>query len=146
MSGNRVTVSHLLRKQLNLLEFPLRGQVIIIDNRTSCEGAPGPCKTAVDFVLELVQYETLCPDNLLRFTPSDHATIEWTAPVVRKLSGLSEALSGSHSPGASMGLGKTFVQYALSMHPSQLPAAYITCNFTVRIDFAATAILFIKKL
>jgi hypothetical protein len=131
MSGNLVTVSHLLLRQLHLLSFPLTGQVIIQDNRTSCDGAPGPCQATVYFSLELVQYATPCPSDLLRFTPSGHAVVEWTAPVVRKLSGASLTLTGSLAPGDNLAIGKTLVNYQMSSDPSQHPATYVTCNFTV---------------
>ncbi len=132
MIDNRVTVSHLLLRSLNLLEFPLAGHVTIEDNRTSCDDRPGPCQAIVYFVLELVQYEIPCPDNILRFSSSKNAAVEWIAPVVRKLSGLSTTLSGTYKPGDSMALGKTIVKYDFPLHVSQAPTTYITCNFTVR--------------
>jgi hypothetical protein len=131
MTGSQVTLSHLMLSKLNSLQFPLAGLVNISDNRTTCDGAPGPCQATVYFTLELVQFETPCPSELLRFTPSEHAVVEWTAPVVRKLSGASVTMRGSFDPGDSMALGKTLIEYELTMHPSQLPATYITCNFTV---------------
>jgi hypothetical protein len=136
MVGNQVTVSHLLLKNLNLLQFPLVGQVTIRDNRTTCGSAPGPCQVTVDFTFELVQYETPCPGDLRRFTSAQHTAVDWTVPVVRKPSGLSESLIGSYEPGAHMTLGTTLVEYAHAMHPSQLPGAHITCNFSVCGSYA----------
>ncbi len=131
MTGSQVTLSHLMLSKLNSLQFPLTGQVNVSDNRTTCDGAPGQCQATVYFTLELVQFAVPCPSNLLRFTPSEHAVVEWTVPVVRMLSGASVTMRGSFDPGDNMALGKTLVEYALTMHPSQLPATYITCNFTV---------------
>ncbi len=131
MTGNEVKISHILSKHLLLLEFPIKGKVMIEGSRTSCDGFTGSCAAAVDFSLEFVQYEVPCPNNLLRFTASQHATVEWTAPIVRKFSGQSLSLSGSYNPGANMTLGTTLVLYGLQMHTSQIPATHITCQFKV---------------
>jgi hypothetical protein len=139
MRDSEATVSHLLLRQLHLLSFPLTGQVTIKDNRTSCEGAPGPCQATVYFSFELVQFATPCPSDLLRFTPSEHTVVEWTAPVVRKLSGGSVTLTGSLAPGDNLAIGTTLINYQMSPHPSQHPATYITCNFTVRLTHVPCA-------
>jgi hypothetical protein len=148
MVGNEVKVSNLLRQHLIDLVFPLTGQVTIQDSRVSCDDQPGPCSVTVEFHLDLVQYEVPCPDDLLRFTAENGASVQWTAPVVRKLSGLSQTLSGSYTPGSNMALGKTLVEYAFPMHPSQQPATSVSCSFTVRNDLTciySALILFIHQ-
>ena len=131
MNGNEVMISFHMLRNLNLLQFPLVGHVIISDDRPSCNGVAGPCQAAVPFSLDLVQYAVPCPGDLLRFTPSEDAVVEWTAPVVRKLSGPSVALRGPYSPGDNMTLGTTLVEYELQRHSSQDPATRVTCSFTV---------------
>jgi hypothetical protein len=131
MTGNYVTISHEMRKHLAGFGSALFGQILIRDNRPSCDGVPGPCETRINFILDLVQYELPCPDDLLRFTYSVHASVHWTAPVVHMLSGLSSTLSGSHAPGDSLPLGSTVVMYEIPAHTSQLPATRVTCSFTV---------------
>jgi hypothetical protein len=131
MTDNTILASHLLYRNLGSLQFPIRGRVLITDNRTSCAGSPGPCRVDISFSLELVQFEIPCPGDILRFTSSEHASIKWTEPAVRKLSGVPRSLSGSSYPGLHMTLGSTLVEYFYSMHPSQNPATRVTCNFTV---------------
>ena len=132
VAGNDVKISHLLRQHLIDLVFPLTGQVTIQDNRATCDDQPGPCSASVKFALELVQYEVPCPDDLLRFTAEETASVEWTAPVVRKLSGLSQTLSGQYTPGVEMDLGKTLVEYSFPMHENQHPSTRVGCSFMVR--------------
>jgi hypothetical protein len=131
MVGNKVTVSHLLLRNLNMLQFPILGKLFVSDNRTSCAGSPGPCRVDISFSLELVQYETPCPGDILRFTSSEHTLAEWTKPVLRKVSGLPHSFSGSTTPGLNMKLGATLVKYQADIDPSQNPATRVTCNFTV---------------
>jgi hypothetical protein len=131
MDGNKITASHLLYRDLQTFQFPIRGRVFIKDNRTSCDGQQGPCSISVGFTLELVQYEIPCPDDILRFTSSEYSVARWTEPVVRKLSGLPHPFSGSTTPGLNMKLGETLVKYETDIDPSQNPATRVTCNFTV---------------
>jgi hypothetical protein len=132
MVGDEVTVSHLLLRNLNMMQFPIVGKLLVSDNRTSCEGNPGPCQITIDFFLELVQFEIPCPGDILRFTSSEDAIVEWTEPVVRKVSGLPHPFSGSTTPGLDMELGALVVKYEADIDPSQNPATRVTCNFTVR--------------
>jgi hypothetical protein len=132
MSGQEVVVPHLLHKNLNVVNFPLRGFVRISDNRSYCleTRAYHPCVLLIPFSLNVGQFDPACPRDIFVFAPST-ANVSWIEPKLAMHDLTWLPLQGSVAPGSSFSRGTTQVAYTLPHDPSQLESTRISCTFNV---------------
>ncbi len=137
--NHTIVMNATLLDNLNSLQFPLSGIVIVTDDRTSCKDLgnsnPGPCSIEIPLVLNMAELYPSCPQDIFLFSPTDTTTVSWDEPRLRWRNGTLSAINGSVSSGSAFAQGDTTVVYSPLQDPSQNPATRIQCSFKVCYEF-----------
>jgi hypothetical protein len=143
VQGTKLQLSREFFLSLSTLAFPLRGYLRARDNRTQCVMpneaiVPGPCFAIVPFVLDVADFNPLCPDDIYRFSSTQQQGITWTEPKLLSVGGATLALTRTHPPGSLFSEGTTSITYAAQdgQDTAQPLQTRLLCSFKVSDNHA----------
>jgi hypothetical protein len=136
-----VHITATVLKSLHTMSFPIRGSILVNDDRTSCVRAlfttVGACTSTFWFTLDiLTDFNPPCPADVFLFSPLETAVASWMSPRVLYQNGTEFEMVPSAMPASEFPLGVTDIVYLpkLGIDSSQLefPLASVLCWFKVR--------------
>lgn len=134
-----VVLSPAFTSSLNDLSFPFAVALrVAVSSPFECASSlpslSGLCSSQVAFTLSVVEFSPSCPADILAFTASSTAHVEWREPQLLSLSGVRLPLQKLGAPGSVFAVGNHRVTYSAYRSELQPATSAPQCSFNVSLD------------